>query len=144
MLDKKAAEELKRAEKPHQHHICGRGPYLLVRRPHAVRMRLSRVLGSMLARTIREMVVRGSTGKRRVTRSIPERRALLVTACYSVLMSQAGCNGRATSPPQGLAGARGSIHICIYTLCIHSVCLDPLQALRCMEPVPHTGTSTQV
>ena len=56
-------------------------------------------LPSLMPRAIREMAVRGFTGKRRVTRSIPDRRTLLVTACYSVLISQAGCNGRVTSPP---------------------------------------------
>lgn len=46
-----------------------------------------------------DMLHSSATGKRRVTRSISDRRTLLVTACYSVLISQAGCNGRVTSPP---------------------------------------------
>ena len=40
----------------------------------------------------------GFTGKRLVTRSIPDWRSYWYSACYSVLVSQAGCNGRVTSP----------------------------------------------
>ena len=39
------------------------------------------------------------SGKRWVTQSIPDWRTLLVTAPNSVLISQAGCNGRVISPP---------------------------------------------
>ena len=44
---------------------------------------------------------RGSTGKRLVTRSIPDWCSYWYSACYSVLESQAGCNGRVilSSPP---------------------------------------------
>ena len=40
-----------------------------------------------------------SSGKRLVTRSIPDWRSYWNSARYSVLVSQAGCNGRGTSPP---------------------------------------------
>ena len=49
---------------------------------------------------LREMAVRGSTGKRLVTRSIPDWRSYWYSACYSVRVSQAGCNGQVTSPPE--------------------------------------------
>ena len=48
---------------------------------------------------IREMAVRGSTGKRWITRSIPDRTPHWWTACYSDLTSQAGCYGRVPSTP---------------------------------------------
>ena len=54
---------------------------------------------SLYPRAIREMAVRGFTGKRLITRSIPDWRRYWYSACYSVLVSQAGCNGRVTSPP---------------------------------------------
>ena len=38
-------------------------------------------------------------GKRLVTRSIPAWRSYWYSACCTVLVSQAGCNGRVTSPP---------------------------------------------
>ena len=52
-----------------------------------------------MPQAIREMAVRGSTGRRLVTRSIPDWRSYWSSACYSVLVNQAGCNGRVTSPP---------------------------------------------
>ena len=39
------------------------------------------------------------TGKRLVTRSIPDWRSYWYSACYSVPVSQAGCNGRVASFP---------------------------------------------
>ena len=68
----------------------------------------------LFPRAIQEMAVRGSTGKRLVTRSIPDWRSYWYSACYSVLVSQAGCNGRVTSPPffffQDATGVQAFIH----------------------------------
>ena len=70
----------------------------MARHISAQRLYFAGLVTSALPQAIREMAVRGSTGIRLVTRSIPDWRSYWHSACHSVPVSQAGCNGRVTSP----------------------------------------------